>query len=228
VSALALLARNAAVLAAADLTARLASAALVVVAARLLGAEGYGLYATAFTFVLFARMLSRFGVQGVIVVRDVAERKELTNQYLSSAIVLALPPSILIWLVLSPAALALGYDAPLAGLLVVLGASLVGHAVARPAEEVLRAHERMLQVGAVTLGMSLATALSGVALLLLGFGLGALMALQAVASGVGRGSCSGLSTAMRRGSAGNPLARSPAGSPARACPCSSCSPSISP
>jgi O-antigen/teichoic acid export membrane protein len=183
-SVLGLLARNAAVLAAADLTARLASAAFVVVAARRLGADGYGLYATALTFVLFARMLSRVGVQSVIVVRDVAERRELTSQYLSSAILLTLPPSALLWLALSPAALALGYGGELAGLLAVLGASLLGHAVARPAEEVLRAHQRMLQVGSVTLGLSLATATGGVALLLLGFGLGALMALQAVAASV--------------------------------------------
>jgi O-antigen/teichoic acid export membrane protein len=184
VSALALLARNAAVLAVAEGTARLASAAFVVVAARRLGAEGYGLYATSLTFLLFARMLSRFGIQSVVVVRDVAERKDLTSRYLTSTILLALPPSLAIWLALPWMARALGYGDQLPWLLAVLGASLVGHAVARPAEEVLRAHERMLLFGSASLGLSLATAASGVALLLLGFRLGALMALQAGAAWV--------------------------------------------
>jgi O-antigen/teichoic acid export membrane protein len=184
VSALALLARNAAVLAVAEGTARLASAAFVVVAARRLGAEGYGLYATSLTFLLFARMLSRFGIQSVVVVRDVAERKDLASQYLTSTILLALPPSLAIWLALPWMARALGYGDQLPWLLAVLGASLVGHAVARPAEEVLRAHERMLLFGSASLGLSLATAASGVALLLLGFRLGALMALQAGAAWV--------------------------------------------
>ena len=95
-SALGHLTRNAAVLAVAEGTARLASAAFVVVAARRLGAEDYGLYATSLTFLLFARMLSRFGIQSVVVVRDVAERKDLASRYLSSASPLALPTSLVI------------------------------------------------------------------------------------------------------------------------------------
>ena len=181
------LVRNALSMTAADVVARVASAVFMAVAARRLGIEGYGLYATALTFLVFARLASRIGLQGVLVVRDVAQRRERAAEYLASAAVL----SVLTALVLAPALPwlggALGYRPELIPLLGLAGLALIGNAVARPAEDVLRAYQAMRGLAAVGIAVALGTAAIGLLILALSGGLMALLALQVVAAWVEAG-----------------------------------------
>lgn len=173
--------RNTTSLTVADTIARLCSAAFVVVAARRLGVDGYGLYATVMTFVLFARTAGIFGLQQVLI-RDIAPRKESASQYVSSAILLLFPLGLLLWAVMPHLVGMLGYGHELRVLLTLVGAVLVGNAVARPVEGMLRAFERMTLLSAVKAALSMATALAGMLLVLAGHGLRALMVLQVVSA----------------------------------------------
>ena len=173
------LGRNAAVLTAASVIAQLANLAFVALAARRLGVDGYGIYATAITFLFFGQMLSHFGLQRVVV-RDVAQRNERAMQYLSSAILFSLPIALVVWALLPPVASSLGYHPEFRHLLGLLGAALVGYIVARPAEGVLRAFEQMTVFGLLRVAISVGTAAAGGILLLAGQGLPALMLLQVI------------------------------------------------
>jgi O-antigen/teichoic acid export membrane protein len=127
------LAQNAAFLMGSDTLARIANVFFVIVAARLLGVDDYGTYATLMTFLLFGMMISQLGLQPVIT-RDVARRKEQSSEYVSSALLISMPIAFLLWMLAPPFAALCGFDRQIGRLLGLLGAALMGHAVARPAE----------------------------------------------------------------------------------------------
>jgi PST family polysaccharide transporter len=79
---------------------------------------------------------------------------------------------------------ALGYHPALAPLLALIGVALVAQSVARPAEDVLRAFERMPVLMRASIAISLGTAPAGITLLILGFGLEVLVLLQGVSAWV--------------------------------------------
>ncbi len=173
------LARNAASLTLVDILVPLANLVFLVVVVRRLGVDGFGVYATAMTFLLFARTLGAFGLQRVLV-RDVAQQKSRANNYLSSAAMILLPMALLLWLIIPKAANAFGYSPELASLLGLLGAALVGNAFARPAEGILRAFELMPILSAVRIGVAIVTSGAGVLLLYRGHGIRSLMILQVI------------------------------------------------
>jgi PST family polysaccharide transporter len=174
-------------LTAADVVARVAAAAFMALAARRLGTEGYGLYATAVAFLVVARLAGRVGLQGVLVVRDVAQRRDRAAEYLASAAALSLATALVLAVALPLVGRALGYQAELLPLLALAGLALVGNAMARPAEDVLRAHEAMGALAAVGVGLSLGTAAAGLGLLALGVGVTGLFLLQVLAAWVEAG-----------------------------------------
>jgi O-antigen/teichoic acid export membrane protein len=173
------LAQNAAFLMGSDTLARIANVFFVIVAARLLGVDDYGMYATLMTFLLFGMMISQLGLQAVIT-RDVARHKERAHEYFSSALVISLPIAFVLWMLIPPFVVLCGFDRQIGRLLGLLGAALVGHAVARPAEGVLRAYEQMRLVSFLRVAISILTALLGIAALAAGYGIPTLLVVHVV------------------------------------------------
>lgn len=159
--------------------ARLANAAFVVVAARRLGAAAYGLYATTLAVLFLGRLLVRVGSPGLILVRDVAEDRSRAGTYLGTGVALGLLTSLLLWVALPWVVPRIGYEAALGPLLVVGGAALPAHALGRPAEDVLRAVERLGLVAGILTVVALVSAGAGLVLVATGADVVALLALHA-------------------------------------------------
>ncbi len=179
-SALPRLARNFTSMTTATLVARFANALLTVAAARQLGVENYGLYAIALTILFFAQVLTTFGTSRVII-RDVAQDKSLANRYLSSTALITLTLALVSLILLPLLSPIFGYGLELRTLTLVIGVGVAGHALARPAEAILRAFERMVLLSSLRFIVMTATTGIGLWLIFSGFGVLELIWLQVIA-----------------------------------------------
>lgn len=178
-SALPRLTRNFASLTSTSLAGRLANALLTIAAARRLGVEDYGLYATALTILFIAQVLTNFGT-GRVVIRDVAHQKDLANQYLTSTTMITFTLALISFILLPLFSPFIGNGQEERALLVVIGLSVAGHAFARPAEAILKAFERMVLFSSIRLIVMIATTGAGLWLIFAGFGVMELVWLQVV------------------------------------------------
>ncbi|MDL1900675.1 hypothetical protein FBR02_07890 [Anaerolineae bacterium CFX9] len=163
-------ARNAGALAAARI---LSSAALFIwqlILGRWLGAAEFGVYGTVGALFGVGASLAGFGMS-VIVIREVARQRARAGEYLGATLFYQTLLALLAFIGVTVAALALGYDAQIRGLLAIAALSLFVDTLGNMAYDQLLAAERMTSASAVEVAhILLRIAVAGLALSL-GWGL---------------------------------------------------------
>jgi O-antigen/teichoic acid export membrane protein len=152
----------------------LASKALLfawqILLARMLGAEGYGLYGTVGALLAIGAVIPDGGM-GLIIIREVSKRPAESNGYLGAALRLQPLLALLGYAVLLLAAALFGYEPRLIQLLALAAASLLIDTFGNIAHNQFIASERMAIPAVIGLGHVLALMAAGGATLVLGGGL---------------------------------------------------------
>ncbi|NLX11689.1 MAG: flippase [Chloroflexi bacterium] len=157
-------ARNAAALALSNVSAKGLLFVWQLLLARLLGAEGYGVYGTIGALLAVGAAIPDFGM-GLIVIRDVARRPQDGGRYLGATLALQPLLAVLGYGVLIIAALLLGYDSTLRALLALAALNLLVDALGNMCHNQLLALERMVIPAIISTGhIALLIALAGIAL----------------------------------------------------------------
>ncbi|MEP0764482.1 MAG: oligosaccharide flippase family protein, partial [Chloroflexota bacterium] len=157
-------ARNATALALSNIVSKGVLFAWQLILARWLGAEGYGIYGTIGALLAVGAAIPDFGM-GLIVIRDVANRPQDANRYLTATLTLQPILAALGYVVLMLAAFLLGYDAELRALLAFAALSLLVDALGNMCHNQLLAVERMVIPAAIATGHVIAlVVLAGIAL----------------------------------------------------------------
>jgi O-antigen/teichoic acid export membrane protein len=136
-------ARNAAVLALASILAKGALFVGQLVLTRLLAQAGYGIYGTIGGMLSIAAAVPDFGM-GMIVLRDVAQRRDLAGRALGVTLTIQPLLAALAYLGLIAAGWLLGYDETIRGLLPLAGLSLFVDVLGNMGHNQLLAREQMV------------------------------------------------------------------------------------
>ncbi len=157
-------ARNATALALSNIVSKGVLFAWQLLLARWLGAEGYGIYGTIGALLAVGAAIPDFGM-GLIVIRDVANRPQDANRYLTATLTLQPILAALGYILLTVAAFLFGYDAELRALLAFAALSLLVDALGNMCHNQLLAIERMVIPAAIATGhVILLVVLAGIAL----------------------------------------------------------------
>ncbi|MEW6578860.1 MAG: oligosaccharide flippase family protein [Chloroflexota bacterium] len=157
-------ARNATALALSNIASKGVLFAWQLLLARWLGAEGYGVYGTIGALLAVGAAIPDFGM-GLIVIRDVANRPQDANRYLTATLTLQPILAALGYVVLTVAAFLFDYDAELRALLAFAALSLLVDALGNMCHNQLLAIERMVIPAAIATGhVILLVILAGIAL----------------------------------------------------------------
>lgn len=157
-------ARNVTALALSNIVSKGVLFAWQLVLARWLGAEGYGIYGTIGALLAVGAAIPDFGM-GLIVIRDVANRPQDANRYLTATLTLQPILAALGYAVLTVAAFLFGYEAELRALLAFAALSLLVDALGTMCHNQLLAIERMVIPAAIATGHVLVlVVLAGIAL----------------------------------------------------------------
>ena len=119
--------------------------------ARWLGAEGYGIYGTVGALLVIGSAIPEFGM-GLIVIRDVATKPRDSGRYLAATLTMQPPFAVAGYMVLTLAALLLGYSAELRTLLAFAGINLLVDALGNMCHNQLLAIERMVIPALIAVG----------------------------------------------------------------------------
>ncbi len=157
-------ARNATALALSNIASKGVLFAWQLLLARWLGAEGYGVYGTIGALLAVGAAIPDFGM-GLIVIRDVANRPQDANRYLTATLTLQPILAALGYAVLTVAAFLFGYEAELRALLAFAALSLLVDALGNMCHNQLLAVERMVIPAAIATGhVIVLVILAGIAL----------------------------------------------------------------
>lgn len=157
-------ARNATALALSQVSAKGLLFIWQLILARWLGAEGYGVYGTIGALLAVGAVLPDFGM-GMIVVRDVANRPQDANRYLSASLTMQPVLAVVGYAGLMIAAVLFGYDGSLRALLALAGASLLVDTMGNICHNQLLAVERMVIPAVIaTAHVAVLVVLAGIAL----------------------------------------------------------------
>lgn len=173
-------ARNATALALSNVASKGVLFAWQLILARWLGAEGYGIYGTIGALMAVGAAIPEFGM-GIIVIRDVANRPQDANRYLTATLTLQPLLAAAGYGVLMIAALLLGYESDLRALLALAAASLLVDALGNMCHNQLLAIERMVIPAIIATGhVALLVLMAGITLAA-GGGLWGLYAVTVIA-----------------------------------------------
>ena len=136
-------ARNAAALAVSSVATKGIPFLWQLLLARWLGAEGYGVYGTIGALMAIGAAVPEFGM-GLIVIRDVANSPREAGRYLAATLTMQPFLAAVGYLVLTVAALLLGYDTELRALLAFAAVNLLVDAFGNMCHNQLLAIERMV------------------------------------------------------------------------------------
>lgn len=173
-------ARNATALALSNIVSKGVLFAWQLVLARWLGAEGYGVYGTIGALMAVGAAIPDFGM-GLIVIRDVANRPQDANRYLTATLTLQPILAALGYVVLTVAAFLFGYEAELRALLAFAALSLLVDALGNMCHNQLLAVERMVIPAAIATGHVLVLVILAGTALAAGAGLWGLYAATLIA-----------------------------------------------
>ena len=149
----------------ADAGSKLASVAFYVVAARELGAEGFGVLTFGLAFVLLATTLGSFG-QDSVLTREVARDKTLLDGYFVNTLALKLALCVVSLAIAIGAAVAFGIDAETRNVLLLLGPAATIELLMTTCFATFQAFERMEYTPVALISQRTLTALAGIAALL--------------------------------------------------------------
>jgi O-antigen/teichoic acid export membrane protein len=172
---------NAGFRAAADVGAKIATAALYIFVARKLGASQLGIYAFALSFVGLVTAIGQFG-QDIVLTREVSNDRGRLEEYYSTAMasraLFSMPPLLLA----SAVALLAGMSHHTLLVVVVLGFGFVGDYMAQVPFAVFQAYERLSFVTIVLIAQRWFTTSVAIAALYLGAGLATVAAIYCIGS----------------------------------------------
>ncbi len=154
---------------------KLANLVFVAVAARVLGAQGYGEFLLVTTMVLAVTAFANFGLRPLIV-RMISKEKERTGQLLSNVLVVRTVLAVFVYAVLVAFVHVADYDSEMRVLTAIGGAAILFNVVQDSLEAVLLAHQRMKLLGGISVAAALVTTVVGISVLWSGLGLRWLLA----------------------------------------------------
>ncbi|MFC1961030.1 oligosaccharide flippase family protein [Chloroflexota bacterium] len=137
------IARNAAALAIASIISKGALLFWQLVLARLLTPAEYGIYGTIGGMLVIAAVIPEFGM-GIIVIRDVAQRREQAGQYLTSTFTMQPLLALVAYMLLLGAGYAFGYGEEILLLLPLAGLTMFADLLGNMVHNQLLAHEQMV------------------------------------------------------------------------------------
>ncbi len=149
---------------------RILPALLFIVVARKLGGEDFGKLSFAYSFAGICFIVTDFGLS-TILIRDVSRRKELTREYVGNILMLKIVISFICISVIGLFVLFTDYPADIITILVVFGGVMFFKALIDFFCAVLNAHERMDLETVLKGTNNVLLFLSGIVILLVGFGL---------------------------------------------------------
>jgi len=143
--------------------------AFTVFAARYLGTAGYGEYILAFSYLVIFQTLSQFGLSELLV-RNIARNKQDVSKYITSALVLTFPLSILGLALMALEVKLSAYSHETSLTILIIGSSLIPLSVAFVFNSVFNAFERMEYIAYIGIIGSMAKLGLGVLVLSKGYG----------------------------------------------------------
>src|SRR5262245_34776461 len=174
------IAKNTTVLILLRVVTPLLSLALVAAVSRFLGADGLGRYSLAFTFLLFFNTIAPLGLHALIT-REGARDGVALDTILANAIVLGTVGSIASMLLMMAVGGMLGYDAATRSAMALLSLALLPSALGAYFDAAFAALERMECIALTTLADNAFKIGLGLTVLLLGYGLDAVILAAVVA-----------------------------------------------
>jgi len=165
----------------ADAGSKLASVAFYVIAARELGAEGFGVFTFGLAFVLLATTLGSFG-QDSVLTREVARDKKLLDRYFFNTLALKVVLCAGSLAIAIGAAVAFGIDPETRNVLLLLGPAAAIELLMTTCFATFQAFERMEFTPVALISQRTLTAAAGIAALLAGAGVVTVSAIYLVGS----------------------------------------------
>jgi O-antigen/teichoic acid export membrane protein len=172
-------AKNTAALIVLRVVAPLLSMAVVLVVSRFLGTEALGRYTLAFSFLYFFNTVAPLGLNALVTRDGAADAGRLAG-LLANALTLGTVASLVTTAVMMLLALHLGYDAETATTLVLMSVAILPSTACMLCEGAFAALERMEFLAVSTIAENLVKVGGGVALLVAGYGLPAVIAAAVV------------------------------------------------
>jgi O-antigen/teichoic acid export membrane protein len=188
---------NAALLTAASLAAKGCGFVLLLVAARVLGKDGFGEYSQVMAFVGLFAVATDLGLS-TLAVRDVAQERALLPRYVGNVLALRLLLALLAAVACITLAVALRYNTAVCAGIVLWALALVPIAVVGTMGIVFQSIERMAALCALTAATAALTAVLGVAAVLGGGGVVALVGVAAATNTAAALAALGLATRLVR------------------------------
>jgi O-antigen/teichoic acid export membrane protein len=149
---------------------KLANLVFVAVAARLLGAQGYGAFLLVTTMVLAVTAFANFGLRPLIV-RMISREPDRTDQLVGNVLVVRSALAVLAYAVLVAFVHVADYDSELRVLTAIGGVAILFNVLQDSLEAVMTGHQRMMLLGGISVVAALITTSVEVAVLASGLGL---------------------------------------------------------
>lgn len=162
--------RNAFYIALSQVTQKLVHVVFVAVAARLLGAQGYGEFLLVSTMVLVTTVFANFGIRPLIV-RMISREKERTGELLSNVLAVRTVLALCAYGIVNAFVHLVSYAPEVRVLTAIAGTAILLHVIRDSFDAVLIAHQRMKLLGAMAALAAFTATVVGIAILWLGFGL---------------------------------------------------------
>jgi O-antigen/teichoic acid export membrane protein len=183
------IASNASILLCTDILGKLTQAVFVVVVARELGVQRYGVYTLAFTVFFFLEFLAQFGIRPMAV-REIARNRDQAERLAGGILILLLGGAFLVYGLLLLALPFVNYEPEVKAVIYLLALTLFPHAVSHTFTVTSYGFERMKLPSIISIASGLTFSSLGILVLYLGGGLPGVVGVL-VAVGVGEGLVAG-------------------------------------
>jgi|GEM_PF-5774067 len=160
---------------------RAAGFAYALTLARFLGVEGFGEYSLIFAVVGLFAVVAEGGVT-TLMMRDVARDKGLAPHYMGMGLILSVVLGLVAYIALVTTVVLLGYPLEVTHLILLAGLSLILNNVSSVFISIFNAFERMKVPALLSMASSIIIVMTGILLLLAGFGLEATVYAVLIAS----------------------------------------------
>jgi len=175
--------RNAFYIAASQVAQKLVHVAFVVVAARLLGIQGYGEFLLVTTMVVVTTTFANFGIRPLIV-RMMSREQERTAELLGNILAVRSMLALGAYGILVAFVHAAGYRTEVRVLTAIAGTAILFNVIQDSLEAALIAHQRMKLLASLSVMAGFTATVVGIAILWSGFGLRWLFATNVVVQAV--------------------------------------------
>ncbi len=173
------LAKNAFYVFSSQIANKILGVVFIVYAARLLGAEAYGIFTLVSTMVLIAVNFTNFGITPMVI-RRISKDNAIAEPLLSNMLAIRLVFALIAYALLVLVVNLHGYSPEIKVLVYIAGIAILSENLILSFETVYIAYERMKIWGAMTISSSLAFSILGIAVLAAGFWLTAVFLVKVI------------------------------------------------